>query len=146
MEPTYQPGHTLTYNPADHAPSDGQVVVFHPPSGAPQGICGNVQKRGEACTDPTPGHIAEAMILRVVGVPGDHVAMVSSYIVRNGHKLSEPYVERCPSLAGCQYPAAVTVPAGHYYVIADNRQDYQFDSRYFGAIPPSDIVGVVNGR
>lgn len=44
----------------------------------------------------------------------------------------------------CNYPNPITVPAGDYFVLGDNRGQSD-DSRFFGPIPRSAIVGNVVG-
>jgi signal peptidase I len=61
------------------APSVGDIVVFHPPVGAPGQICGNTdEKPGQACDRPTTGESTENYIKRVVAGPGDTAASTST--------------------------------------------------------------------
>ncbi len=61
----------------------------------------------------------------------------------NGSPLDESYLpDGTITSQTCNVPAQVTVPANSYWVMGDNRQASK-DSRCFGAIPKSDIVGRV---
>ncbi len=85
-------------------------------------------------------------IKRVIGLPGDRVACCTEgEVTVNGVPLTETsylYPGNAPS-----FPfKAVTVPAGHVWVMGDHRGD-SADSRYHtadpggGAIPENEIVG-----
>lgn len=75
-------------------------------------------------------------IKRVIGLPGDRVAIVCGRVVLNGTALAEPYV-RYPD--DRSYPVAV-VPPHAVYVLGDNRADSE-DSRFFGPVADDRLVG-----
>src|SRR5688572_21573310 len=79
MAPTYTVGDRIlvdtgAYDDAD--PEIGDVVVFHPPSGAELGArCGVEPPPGSACPEPTPDGSDIEFIKRVVAGPGDALSM-----------------------------------------------------------------------
>jgi len=91
------------------------------------------------------------LVKRVIGLPGETISSKGGSVYVDGHKLSEPWLPAGPSsftgpLAGndphpqFDLPGPVRIPAGDYYVMGDNRTDSE-DSRFFGPIPKSLIVG-----
>lgn len=78
------------------------------------------------------------LIKRVIGLPGDVVSGHDGHVFVNSKELVEPYVD--PTCHGTADFAAVKVPAGSYFMMGDNRCD-SFDSRMFGTVPRSSIVG-----
>ncbi|HET6211032.1 MAG TPA: signal peptidase I [Jatrophihabitans sp.] len=78
------------------------------------------------------------LIKRVIGLPGDTVSGHGGHVFVNNRQLVEPYVN--PNCHGTTDFAAVKVPAGSYFMMGDNRCD-SFDSRMFGTIPRSAVVG-----
>ena len=121
----------------------GDLVVFHYP------------------VDPTMH-----LVKRVVAIPGDHIHLHNGRVVLNGQPLTEPYAIFRPAAADTyrdEFPrftsadpgvdsrwwiemrslvsgGELTIPAGHYFVLGDNRNDSE-DSRYWGLVPTSAIVG-----
>jgi signal peptidase I len=86
-------------------------------------------------------------IKRVIGLPGDHVVCCDAQgrITVNGVPLSEQsYIH--PGDVPSSVPFNITVPAGHLWMMGDNRADSD-DSRYRttdpggGAIPENEVVG-----
>jgi signal peptidase I len=87
---------------------------------------------------------------RVVGLPGESVSTQNGQVYINGKLLPEPWLAPGPtSYTGAlpddqhpqfNMPGPVTVPDGQYFVMGDNRTDSE-DSRYFGPIQQSLIVG-----
>jgi signal peptidase I len=85
---------------------------------------------------PLPGN--PDYIKRLIGLPGDQVEIRRGVVYINGSKLNEPYRAAPPSVVDDYGP--VTVPAGEYFVMGDNRDD-SYDSRYWGFVPHANIVG-----
>ena len=86
-------------------------------------------------------------IKRVIGLPGDHVVCCDAQgrVTVNGVPLSEQsYIH--PGDVPSSVPFDAVVPAGHLWVMGDNRADSD-DSRYRttdpggGSIPESEVVG-----
>jgi signal peptidase I len=96
----------------------GDVIVFHRPP--------NFQVEDED------------LIKRVIALPGETVQGVGRKVLVNGKALNEPYVE--PACNGTDPFPPLTVPAGHLWVMGDNRCDSS-DSRVFGPIDRGLVVG-----
>lgn len=150
MEPTYQPETKIYYNPTLTHPQIGEVVVFYLPAGAEGGSCGEVMVGGRACTTPLPGMTQnkEISFKRVVGLPGDTIAVREGHVIRNGQpETPEPPILPCEKdeKLNCEFPTPITVPPNDYYLMADNRGLEREDSRIFGAVPQEYILGTVEG-
>jgi len=78
---------------------------------------------------------------RVVGLPGEHVSWKDGDIWINGQKLQEPYTRTAPSTPGESIQMQDLGP-GEYFVAGDNRL-YSQDSRTYGPVWLSDILGRV---
>lgn len=97
-------------------------------------------RRGDvvAFEDPdSPGAVA---IKRVVALPGDTVAIRAGSLVVDGVRQREAYLG--PGLSGSDFFGPTEVPAGHLFVLGDNRPR-SVDSRFTGAIPAGALVGRV---
>jgi signal peptidase I len=82
----------------------------------------------------------EDLIKRVIGLPGDTVAIRDDVVYVNGKALPEPYLP--PGARACNgtYPQS-KVPPGHLWVLGDNRC-HSGDSRFdLGMVPVDDVVG-----
>ena len=77
------------------------------------------------------------LIKRVVGLPGETVEGHDGAVFVDGKRLNEPYLEEG---AASSYFNPQQVPAGHVWVMGDNRPNSK-DSRVFGSVPESEIVG-----
>jgi signal peptidase I len=69
---------------------------------------------------------AGVLVKRIVGLPGDSVDLHGHVLLNNGGSLS----------------TRIRVPAGHYFVLGDNRR-ISCDSREFGPVPASALLGKV---
>jgi len=79
---------------------------------------------------------SELLIKRVIGLPGEEVAIKEGRVFINGNPLEEPYLNQFT--AGQMAPQMV--PPLHVFVLGDNR-GFSNDSRSFGMVDFSDIVG-----
>jgi len=86
------------------------------------------------------------LIKRVIGLPGEQVTFANDHVYIDGHLLNEPYLDRgtITNAEGGQWTCTLQVPCvvpkGQIWVMGDNRGDSE-DSRYFGPIPESSVVG-----
>jgi signal peptidase I len=81
---------------------------------------------------PTP----QTYLKRVVGLPGDRVAIERGRVSIDGKPLEERYVR----YRDTQSRAAVVVPADGVYVLGDNRTNSD-DSRNWGILATRDVIG-----
>lgn len=106
-----------------HAPQRGDVIVFRYP------------------LDPD-----QYFIKRIIGLPGDSVKVDQGRVTitnqehPNGFVLDEKYLPNQNVTLG--RPDPVSVDDGHFYVLGDNRLQSS-DSRVWGLLPKSDMVGKV---
>lgn len=81
------------------------------------------------------------IIKRIVGGPGDLIALENDVLYRNGKPVREPYLkDGAGTWLGSELPNPYRVPAGHYFVMGDNRYD-SADSRFIGPVPRKYITG-----
>lgn len=82
-------------------------------------------------------------VKRVVGIPGDRIAVRNGMLIMNGSQQREPYVASDPCNPAvpktCSF-GPVKVPQNHVFVMGDNRAK-SYDSRWFGPVPEESIVG-----
>jgi signal peptidase I len=110
----------------------GDIVVFDP-------------VRREGSCDSGPSRVRESdgtpYIKRVIGEPGDIVALREERVAVNGQPLVEPYVDGA-STDPIDEQSEWVVPADRLFVLGDNRQN-SIDSRSetVGLVCVRDIVG-----
>ncbi len=102
--------------------------------------------RGDVIVFRYPGDPSVFYIKRIIGLPGETVSInhgVVTITTTAGKKLtlSEPYVVN----EDVTYTKSVTLNAGEYFVMGDNRPNSS-DSRVWGPLPRYDIIGRVDFR
>jgi signal peptidase I len=146
MVPTLQTGQRILVNRLATHPGVGDVVVFHPPSGADNEFgaqCGDPEQgpgHAQPCERPTQRASGQTFVKRVVGLPGDTLKIIHGDVYRNGVKETGSYIQACTDPTSCTFSETITVPKGDYYMMGDNRGDSD-DSRYWGPVPQSWIIG-----
>jgi signal peptidase I len=123
-------------------PQVGDVMVFHPPAGAEDslGRCGVSIGDGEICSRPTRDRADVNFIKRVVAGPGDRLRIRGGRAIVNGRTLDEPYAQPCGGGEGCDFSGEIRVPAGHWFMMGDNRGE-SADSRFWGPVPRDWFIG-----
>ncbi len=126
MKPTLQINDRLMVDKLSYHftnPQRGDIVVFMPPNDA-TAMCGIAQKSHDA------------WIKRVIGLPGEKIAVKGGRVYVNAHPLRENYIAQLP-----QYQwGPVTVPPSSYLVLGDNRNN-SCDGHYWGFLPRENLVG-----
>ena len=151
MVPTLEMGQRILVNRFSHKiggdPALGDVTVFTPPSGADDGECGNDgqgpfydggEQARQSCAKPTGSKSDTTFVKRVVGMPGDTIAVVNGHVIRNGKRVNEPFASECSSEECNLNP--IKVPAGSYFMMGDNRGN-SADSRFWGPVPRDWVIG-----
>ncbi|MEK4671142.1 signal peptidase I [Niallia sp. FSL R7-0271] len=75
------------------------------------------------------------LIKRVIGLPGEKIEHKNNNLYINGSVVKEPFL-----MEETDDFDSLTIPVGEIFVMGDNR-DHSTDSRVFGAIPISHILG-----
>ena len=109
-------------------------------------------RRGDVLVFKYPQEPDRDFIKRVIGLPGESLEVREKKVYINGTALDEPYAHYLsPASEGSAFHEVtsfdvrerygpVTVPAGHYFMMGDNRDNSQ-DSRYWGFLPRENIKG-----
>jgi signal peptidase I len=131
-------------------PHVGEIAVFHPPEGAEQEECGPVPHTitlgGEPCSAPVPKESSVNFIKRIVAGPGEEMYVKEGHVwhrkagVGPWVREHDPYIKACGDNPECNFPKPVRIPAGHWFMMGDNRGESD-DSRFWGPVPTGWIIG-----
>ncbi len=98
---------------------------------------GDIQ-RGDTVVFWSPEDRTQSYIKRVIGLPGDTVAVQDGYVLVNGKQLVENYVPQ--EYRDDRSYSPRVVPSGEYFVLGDHRSSSN-DSRAWGFVPRTYIYG-----
>jgi signal peptidase I len=127
MEPTFSSGDYLLIDEITYRfrePKRGEVIVFH-----------------------YPNNEKVYYIKRIIGLPGERVVFENGKVkifnqeYPNGFFLEEHYLDQDSKTVGQEF----LLGANEYFVLGDNRY-YSSDSRVWGSLKKSEIVGLVRFR
>jgi signal peptidase I len=113
----------LTYR--FHHPERGDIIVFSPTRQLQQ-------------HEPDMHY---ALIKRVIGLPGEIIAVHDGKVWVNGESLEESYIAAPPDYTW----GPNVVPADSYLVLGDNRNN-SYDSHFWGYVPRDNIIGKATVR
>ncbi len=115
MRPTLENGEYVRVNRMAYEfgdPQRGDIIVFH-----------------------SPLNPREDFIKRIIGLPGDTIEIRNGQVFVNGYAIEEPYIQAAPA-----YRGKWEVPAGHFFVLGDNRNDSS-DSHAWGTLDTELVIG-----
>ena len=102
--------------------------------------------RGDIVVFVYPGDHTLDFIKRVIGVPGDTVQIKAGHLYLDGQEVADPHAhfkippeDRMASSVR-DYFGPLTVPAGQYFMMGDNR-DNSNDSRFWGLVDRNYVEG-----
>lgn len=140
MVPTLEIGDRVLVNKFIYRftePERGDVVVFKTPEGVDNSVDGNPIARLIGWFQGNRDE-RQDLIKRVVGLPGDTVAVRNGNLLVNGERQNEPYLN--DELPDQSFFQQTQVPQGKVFVMGDNRTNSR-DSRFIGPIPKENIEG-----
>ncbi len=100
-------------------------------------------KRGEVIIFRAPKNEEYDYIKRIIGLPGDTLRIENGKVILNNSLFAEPYLPSDYTTNSGNFlknKQIITVPAGHYFVMGDNRS-HSSDSREWGFVPQKNIIG-----
>ncbi len=145
MMPTLENGQYLIVSKISHVlrkmPDYGQIVIIDSRTRRDRTWLDDV-------LEPANNYIAlfdksradhHVWVKRVIAREGDVLEFKDGGVIRNGERLSEPYIKEAMEFS---LPDAYTVPAGYVFVMGDNR-NHSSDSRFIGPVPTDHVLGNV---
>ncbi|MDH7499904.1 MAG: signal peptidase I [candidate division NC10 bacterium] len=103
-------------------------------------------QRGDIIVFRYPKDEGRDFIKRVIGIPGDKLAITKKQVFINDRPLNEPYaVHTDPNLQDGSFSprddcGPLIIPPGKYFMMGDNR-DHSMDSRFWGLLDEGKIRG-----
>jgi signal peptidase I len=125
MTPTLMPGDRILVDKLADTIHRGDIVVFRDPPAFRGG--------------------PPDLVKRVIGLPGETISSVGTTVLINGKPLAEPWLPRLgwECTEATEHIPTTKIAPGHYFMMGDCRGDSD-DSRYWGTVPASYIVGKVD--
>jgi signal peptidase I len=134
MLPTIQPNEVVMADMSAYrksGPNRWDVIVFHP-------------------TPAPTARPGEFWVMRVIGLPGEELEIREDGVYIAGHQQTPPkpisdirYIAHAGARSSVSYP--LRIPVDSYFVVGDNTKN-SFDSRFWGPLPLSNILGKVRNK
>ncbi len=125
MSPTLQVGDRILVNKLYGTIHVGDIIVFRR-------------------ADKDPQVQFPDLVKRVIGLPGQRITWQGNSFTVNGHSLYQPWLPQLTGICATvpNTSGSLVVPKNEYFVMGDCRGD-SYDSRYWGPVPASHIIGKV---
>ncbi len=98
----------------------------------------NTPRRGQILLMRSKIYPNQLNIKRLVGLPGDKIAIKEGSLWLNGRGLTEPYLKSTPA-SSLEIDRDWVVPEGTVFVLSDNRIFGTEDSRKYGPIHKQSV-------
>jgi signal peptidase I len=138
MEPNFRPGQRILVSQAGRTYGSwvsGSAYAAHPNSAAAAGL-----QRGQIVVFYETDEQSEPpLIKRLIGLPGDQVAIHDGAVFINNRRIPEPYLS---ATTACSVYCSLSLGADEYFFMGDNRPVSR-DSRLFGPVPGERVIGRV---
>jgi len=112
---------------------DGEIMLVT----KPEYLLGDPEF-GDVVICKYPGR-TENFVKRVMGVPGDEIAILFNIVFRNGEPLEEPYLTPERNDNGFSM-APFTLGEGEYFVMGDNRDNSHDSRNYYNYQTPAALT------
>ena len=112
---------------------DGEVMLVT----KPEYLFGDPQF-GDVVICKYPGR-TEKFVKRVMGLPGDEIAIIANIVFRNGEPLEEPYLTPDRNDNGFSM-APFKLGEGEYFVMGDNRDNSHDSRNYYNYLTPAALT------
>lgn len=114
--------------PGEDTPGKDTVYLFHPP------------QRGDIIVFDPPVNSDKPYVKRVIGLPGDRIAIHDKNVFVNGTMIEEKYIAAPPQYTYPNTGGEIVVAAGNIFVLGDNRNNSS-DSHHFGQVSLDSVIG-----
>lgn len=121
----FSPGRYFGYAGESNKYQNDKVFLLGPP------------QHGDIVVFKYPHDPSRHFVKRVIGTPGDQIAIVNGMVSVNQKKIYEPYINSQSSTSNMN---PVILHSEEYFVLGDNRQSSN-DSRTWGPIKNEHIIG-----
>lgn len=102
-------------------------------------------KRFDVVVLHPPSNEDETYIKRIIGLPGENLSYRNGQLYVNGKAVGDEFGSLTMDFSLDQLLKIKQIPDDYYFVLGDNREVSQ-DSRSFGLVNRSDILGTIERR
>lgn len=133
-----------TIVPGEHLVIDNLAYNLHEPNSQKVIVSFGLPQRGDVIVFEAPHEPGVMYAQRVVGLPGDKLALKGNQLWLNDNPVTEQYAKYDTTEQPLEDFGPQIVPADKVFVMGDNRNQ-SYDSRFFGGVPLANVKAKVKG-